>query len=260
MKNEQAFLAERQTGYVMSLLDVRKVKKIYGELTALSDASFTVTENEFHGLIGPNGSGKSTLLKCIAGAEIVTTGEIHFCDQQITYASPAARARAGLALKFQITAIMPTLSVFDNVLLAMQARSSLPNLIFSSSRRALHEPVMEMLKQFRLADRASDRASALSHGQQQWLETAMALSQKPRLLLLDEPTGGMSVEERRVTGELLQPIKSHCSIVIVEHDLDFIRDFSDRVTVLDQGAVLATGSVQEIQNNDKVQEVYLRRV
>ncbi len=101
-----------------------------------------------------------------------------------------------------------------------------------------------MLEQFRLVDRAHEPASALSHGQQQWLEIAMALAPEPKLLLLDEPTGGMSLEERRVTGELLQPIKQRCSLVIVEHDLDFIRDICDRLTVLDQGQILQTGSVQ----------------
>ena len=106
---------------------------------------------------------------------------------------------------------------------------------------------------------AFDAAAALSHGQQQWLEIAMALAGKPKLLLLDEPTGGMSLEERRVTGELLQPIKKHCSLVIVEHDLDFIRDICDRLTVLDQGKVLASGTVSEIQANKSVQEIYLRR-
>ena len=102
-------------------------------------------------------------------------------------------------------------------------------------------------------------AATLSHGQQQWLEIAMALAGKPKLLLLDEPTGGMSLEERRVTGELLQPIKKHCSLVIVEHDLDFIRDICDRLTVLDQGSVLDCGSVPEIQASKSVQEIYLRR-
>jgi ABC-type cobalamin/Fe3+-siderophores transport system ATPase subunit len=107
--------------------------------------------------------------------------------------------------------------------------------------------------------RAAYPASALSHGQQQWLEIAMALASEPKLLLLDEPTGGMSLEERRVTGELLQPIKKRCSLVIVEHDLDFIRDICDRLTVLDQGSVLDYGTVQHIQLSTKVQEVYLRR-
>src|SRR6202035_1218841 len=141
----------------------------------------------------------------------------------------------------------------------LQAQSSLFDLVFSRTRGVLHEQVMMMLNQFLLADRAHDAAATLSHGQQQWLEIAMALAGKPRLLLLDEPTAGMSLEERRVTGELLQPIKQHCSLVIVEHDLDFIRDICDRLTVLDQGSVLCCGTVQEIQSNPKVQEVYLLR-
>ena len=128
-------------------------------------------------------------------------------------------------------------------------RRRYPSLVFSRTRGVLHDRAMAMLEQFRLVDRAADPASALSHGQQQWLEIAMALAPEPRLLLLDEPTGGMSLEERRVTGELLQPIKKRCSLVIVEHDLDFIRDICDRLTVLDQGGVLDCGSVQHIQSS-----------
>ena len=138
-----------------------------------------------------------------------------------------------MSLKFQITSVLPSLTLYDNILLALQAQSSLIDLVFSRTRAALHEQVMTMLTQFRLANRAFEAAAALSHGQQQWLEIAMALAGKPKLLLLDEPTGGMSLEERRVTGELLQPIKQHCSLVIVEHGLDFIRDICDRLTVLD---------------------------
>jgi branched-chain amino acid transport system ATP-binding protein len=119
---------------------------------------------------------------------------------------------------------------------------------------------MKSLDQFRLSPRADDLAGELSHGEQQWLEIAMALAPKPRLLLLDEPTGGMSPEERRVTGELLLPIKSECALVIVEHDLDFIKHICDHLTVLDQGKVLDDGTVEEIENSKKVQEVYTSRV
>jgi branched-chain amino acid transport system ATP-binding protein len=241
------------------LLEASDVSKVFGKLTALDSAALTVEENEFHGLIGPNGSGKSTLMKCIAGAEIPTQGKIVFLGRDITAASPAERARAGMSLKFQITSVLPALSLYDNVLLALQAQTSLLGLVLSRTRRALHERVMGMLEQFRLADRADEPAAALSHGQQQWLEIAMALACEPKLLLLDEPTGGMSLEERRVTGELLQPIKRRCSLVIVEHDLDFIRDICDRLTVLDQGSVLDCGTVQDIQTSQRVQEVYLRR-
>jgi branched-chain amino acid transport system ATP-binding protein len=243
----------------MPLLEAKGIVKVYGKLTALDGAALFVNENEFHGLIGPNGSGKSTLMKCVAGAEQPTEGSVRFADQDITALSPSERARAGMSLKFQITSVLPTLTLYDNILLALQGRSSLIDLLLSRSRDALHDQVMAMLKQFRLADRAQDAAATLSHGQQQWLEIAMALACRPRLLLLDEPTGGMSLEERRVTGELLQPIKAHCSLVIVEHDLDFIRDICDRLTVLDQGRVLESGTVPEIQASKSVQEIYLRR-
>ncbi|MBI5263990.1 MAG: ABC transporter ATP-binding protein [Bradyrhizobium sp.] len=243
----------------MPLLEAAGIVKVFGKLTALDGAALTVGENEFHGLIGPNGSGKSTLMKCIAGAEMPTQGKVSFINSDITMLSPHVRARAGMSLKFQITSVLPTLTLYDNVLLALQARASLFDLVFSRTRGALHEQVITMLRQFRLADCAHDAAATLSHGQQQWLEIAMALAGKPRLLLLDEPTGGMSIEERRVTGELLRPVKRHCSLVIVEHDLDFIRDICDRLTVLDQGRVLASGTVPEIQASKSVQEIYLRR-
>jgi branched-chain amino acid transport system ATP-binding protein len=243
----------------MSLLELRQLNKHFGGLHVTNSVDLTLQAGEIHCLIGPNGAGKSTLMKCIAGAEVPTQGKVSSVNTDITAFTPTERARAGMSLKFQITSVLPTLTLYDNILLALQAQCSLLDLVLSRTRGALHDQVMSMLTQFRLADRAFDAAAALSHGQQQWLEIAMALAGKPRLLLLDEPTGGMSLEERRVTGELLQPIKQHCSLVIVEHDLDFIRDICDRLTVLDQGKVLASGTVSEIQANTSVQEIYLRR-
>ncbi|MFO7856543.1 MAG: ABC transporter ATP-binding protein [Paracoccaceae bacterium] len=244
----------------MALLEIRGVGKTYGVLRALDGVDVTVSAKSFHGLIGPNGSGKSTLLKAIAGAHYATEGTIVFDGTDITTATPAERSRRGLSLKFQITAILPELSVYDNVLLAQQAHRTLWDLLRSRSRAELHDDVMGWLERFRLADRADDLAEELSHGQQQWLEIAMALTQRPKLLLLDEPTGGMSPEERRATGRLLEPIREHCALVIVEHDLDFIRDICDRLTVLDNGRVLDDGTVEEIRNSKKVQEVYTTRV
>jgi branched-chain amino acid transport system ATP-binding protein len=242
------------------LLDVRGVSKNFGALRALDGVDVAVRSGTFHGLIGPNGSGKSTLLKAIAGAHFADAGTVTFDGADITRATPYERARAGMSLKFQITAVLPLLAVYDNVLLALQARQRAWALMRSTTRRALHGEVMAALERFRLEDRAADLAGELSHGEQQWLEIAMALAAKPRLLLLDEPTGGMSPEERRVTGELLAPIKSECTLVIVEHDLDFIREICDQLTVLDQGRVLGTGTVEEIQRLPKVQEVYTTRV
>jgi branched-chain amino acid transport system ATP-binding protein/urea transport system ATP-binding protein len=244
----------------MALLEVAGVSKRFGELRALDGVNLEVEAGQIHGLIGPNGSGKSTLMKCIAGALAPDSGTIRFADRDLTRAVPSERARAGLSIKFQITSVLPALSVYDNVLLALQSRDSLVSLLRSTTRRARHEAVTAALERFRLRGRADHLAGALSHGEQQWLEIAMALATEPTLLLLDEPTAGMSLEERRLTGELLVPIKARCAILIVEHDLDFIRDVSDVLTVLDQGAVLDSGPVESIQASPKVQEVYLTRV
>ncbi|MEI7967573.1 MAG: ABC transporter ATP-binding protein [Betaproteobacteria bacterium] len=241
----------------MSLLEARAVTKVFGALTALDHAELIVAPNEFHGLIGPNGSGKSTLLKCIAGAETPTSGSIRIAGSDITEATSQERSRAGLSIKFQITAILPQLSVYDNVLLSLQAGESMFALLASRSRRRLDEKVMDYLGRFRLADRRDDLAAELSHGQQQWLEIAMALAREPKVLLLDEPTAGMSPQERRATGELIAPIKAYCSLLIVEHDLDFIKDICDSLTVLDQGKVVATGPTARVQEDERVKEAYL---
>ncbi len=217
----------------MALLEVSGATKLYGQLRALDGVDLSVEVGTFHGLIGPNGSGKSTLLKSIAGAHFPTTGAIRFDGADITQLPPYQRARSGLSLKFQITAVLAELSVYDNVLLALQSLEGNWSLLFSRSRKRLDADVMHALERFRLADRADNLAGELSHGEQQWLEIAMALAPRPKLLLLDEPTGGMSPEERRVTGELLAPIRSECALVIVEHDLDFFKNICDRLTVLD---------------------------
>ena len=242
------------------LLEASGIGKSFGQLRALDGVGLAVSADEIHGLIGPNGSGKSTLLKCIAGAERPSQGRVLFAGRDITALPPSERARAGMSIKFQITSVMPALSVYDNVLLALQAHDRLRDLLTSRTRRGLDTQITEMLAAFRLDRRAAALAGELSHGEQQWLEIAMALATAPRLLLLDEPTAGMSLEERRVTGTLLRPIKARCAIVIVEHDLDFIRDICDVLTVLDQGRVIASGSVADIQANASVQEVYLTRV
>ncbi|MBO0711766.1 MAG: ABC transporter ATP-binding protein [Acetobacteraceae bacterium] len=241
------------------LLTVSGLSKRFGALQALEDVALRVAPASFHGLIGPNGSGKSTLLKAIAGAHLPDSGSIVLAGRNITRAPPYERARQGLSLKFQITAVLAELSVYDNVLLAHQSAQRPFALLASASRRGSDAAVMTMLGRFRLADRADELAGELSHGEQQWLEIAMALAPKPRLLLLDEPTGGMSPEERRVTGELLLRIKPECALVIVEHDLDFIKNICDRLTVLDQGRVLDDGTVDDIERSARVQEVYVSR-
>jgi branched-chain amino acid transport system ATP-binding protein len=252
--------ADRLVGDVVSLLEVTGVTKVFGALRALDGVDVAVEAGTFHGLIGPNGSGKSTLLKAIAGAHLPTGGTVRFDGQDITTSPPYQRARVGLSLKFQITAVLRELSVYDNVLLALQSGETAWSLVWSRTRRSLDGQIMQGLDRFRLADRADDLAGELSHGEQQWLEIAMALAPGPKLLLLDEPTGGMSPEERRMTGELLLPIKAECALVIVEHDLDFIKNICDHLTVLDQGRVLCDGTVREIEESPEIQRIYTSRV
>lgn len=242
----------------MNMLKVRGVRHSFGALVALNGVDLDVRAGQFHGLIGPNGSGKSTLLKCLAGAFTPDSGTVSLLGRDITSATPYERSRAGLSIKFQITSILPQLSVYDNMLLAFQAGDGIPAQIFSRSRRHLRGRIMAMLHRYRLASRENDLAGELSHGQQQWLEIAMAVSREPKVLLLDEPTAGMSPQERRATGELLLAAKDECPLLIVEHDLDFIRDICESLTVLDQGKVVATGPLHEVQANRRVREAYLK--
>jgi len=244
----------------MALLDVSRASKRYGDLLALDGIDLAVEAGRFHGLIGPNGSGKSTLLKCIAGAEIATDGEIRLDGTDITGMPGAERARRGLSIKFQITSVLNALTVYDNMLLSLQAEEALWPLVRSRTRRELDDRVMEMLARFRLEARTDELAGVLSHGEQQWLEIAMALARDPVLVLLDEPTAGMSPEERRATGELLEPLRGQAALLIVEHDLDFIKDLCDVITVLDQGRLLDQGTPQEIENSERVKDVYVSRI
>ena len=244
----------------MALLEATSVSKLFGKLRALDDVDLRVEAGRLHGLIGPNGSGKSTLLNAVAGVHLPSAGMIRFDGRDITSTPPYQRARAGLSLKFQITAVLQELSVYDNVLLSLQSSGSPWSLMRSATRSSLHRDVTRWLDRFRLSHRADVLAGELSHGEQQWLEIAMALAPRPKLLLLDEPTGGMSPEERRVTGDLLLSVKADCTLVIVEHDLDFIRNICDHLTVLDQGRVIGDGTVEEIGKSPRIKEVYTSRV
>ena len=242
------------------ILRTTGVSKSFGKFLALNNITAEFERGAITSIIGPNGAGKSTYFNLLSGAFAPTRGKVEFEGRDVTHLPQHRFAHLGIAKSFQITNIFPQLSVRENVRVGLQAfvsrydiwrpRASLPGLI---------EQADGLLAMVGLQDRRERRARDLAHGEQRALEIGMALAANPRLLLLDEPTGGMSLEERRVTGELLQPIKAQCSLVIVEHDLDFIRDICDRLTVLDQGRVLESGTVPEIQASKSVQEIYLRR-
>ena len=250
-------------GDVIVLLEARGVGKTFGALRALDGGGLDRRiRQSFHGLIGPNGSGKSTLLKAIAGAHFASSGTIVFAGRDITTRS-AVRARARRPEPEVPDHRGPARAVR---LRQRAARAAGAGQILSGAGAVGHagapctSAVMTCCSQrFRLdGARATISPACCRHGQQQWLEIAMALAREPKLLLLDEPTAGMSPQERRATGELLAPIKQHCSLLIVEHDLDFIKDICDTLTVLDQGQVVASGPTRAGRRTDKrVKEAYL---
>ncbi len=244
----------------MSILTVTNITKRFGLVTALADAGIDVRPHEIHGLIGPNGSGKSTLLHVIAGRALPDSGTVNLDGHDITSDHPTQRARKGLSIKFQLARVYREQTVTENLLLALQATTALPGLMLSRSRRRLTPQLDRLVGSFGLTDVRQRPAGELSHGQQQWLEIAMAMATGPKVLLLDEPTGGMSRQERIRTGELIRAAGERCAIVIVEHDLDFMRDLCHRITVLHQGRCVATGTPGEIEHDPRVAEVYLTRV
>jgi ABC-type uncharacterized transport system ATPase subunit len=242
------------------ILAASSVQKRFGPVTALADAGIEVEAGEIHGLIGPNGSGKSTLMHVIAGRTLPDSGTVVLDGSDITSDRPSARARKGLSIKFQLARIYREQTVEENLLLALQVSTSLAGLVFSRSRARLQPEIDRALADFGLTGVRTRPAGELSHGEQQWLEIAMAMATGPKVLLLDEPTGGMSPQERTRTGSLIRAAAQRCAVVIVEHDLDFIRGLCDRITVLHQGRRIATGTPAEIERDPDVAEVYLTRV
>src|ERR1700728_2659015 len=233
----------------MALVDVKGVTKRFGGLTAVSDVDLTVNAGEVHCLIGPNGAGKSTLFKLIVGLYPPTKGTIFFDSIDITEERPFARVQRGMSIKMQAPSVFKELPVRQNIQIALQGR-------FSGSERRAEED--RLLTQLNLAQDSGKLAGALSHGQQQWLEIGMALALRPQLLLLDEPTAGMSPEETFKTGERVKSFNAEgMTVLAVEHDMAFVRQIAQRVTVLHLGEVFARGSLETILQDEKVAEIYL---
>lgn len=244
----------------MKLLEAISVTKKFGALTAVDNASIFINQNEIVGLIGPNGSGKSTLLHTVCGRTIATEGQILLQGLDITKQDPQDRARAGMAIKFQLARIYLEKTVRENLLISLQAKETIWSQLRNKSLAKFEEKIISLADEFQLTEYLNEFAKSLSHGQQQWLEIAMAMASDPILLLLDEPTAGMSPKERADTAILIKKASKKCGILIVEHDLDFIKEICDRISVLHQGNIIATGTSAEIENDPKVKEVYLTRV
>jgi branched-chain amino acid transport system ATP-binding protein len=236
-------------GHILSL---RNVSKRFGGLRASDGIDLALNAGELRCIIGPNGAGKSTLFKLIMGQLAVSSGEIFFREENITALPMWRRARRGLSIKMQVPGIYPDLSARENLRIAAQLHVS---------RAALPEVIERWLTRIGLLDAGETPARFLSHGQQQWLEIGMALSAEPALLLLDEPTAGMGPEETRATGELVKSINADgTTVLVIEHDMEFVRQVAQRVTVLHYGRVFAEGSVAEIEQHEDVMRIYLGAV
>ncbi len=227
---------------------------------ALNKLSLSIDMGELRCVIGPNGAGKTTMMDVITGKTRADEGSAFF-GQTIDLArfSEAEIAHAGIGRKFQKPTIFEHHSVFENLELAMKADKRVRKTLFSVLRSEQKDRISENLKTIRLNDSADRVAGLLSHGQKQWLEIGMLLMQEPRLLLLDEPVAGMSDDETERTGELFLSLAGKHSLVVVEHDMAFVEKIARKITVLHEGSVLAEGSMQQVQNDPKVIEVYLGR-
>lgn len=224
---------------------------------AVNDLSFYVEPNECRVIIGPNGAGKTTVLDLICGRTKATSGAVGFKGQDLLKMREDQIVHAGVGRKFQTPSVYEDLSVFANLELSYPKGHGVFGALFFKRDQAVRERIEEIAEMIFLKDQLGQKAAYLSHGQKQWLEIGMLLIQDPELLMLDEPVAGMSVAERKKTAELLNRIIADRSVIVIEHDMGFVADIATRVTVLHQGKVLSEGSMDHVQNDPKVIEVYL---
>jgi branched-chain amino acid transport system ATP-binding protein len=241
------------------LLRVDNLTKRFGGLVATNSLSLDVHKGELHALIGPNGAGKTTFLSQLAGELHQNEGAIYFEGREITNWRTPQRVKSGLARSFQITQLLRDYSALDNVALAVQTRSGHSYHFWKDARKitAFRDEGRRHLARVGLGSRADIQVGALSHGEQKQLEVAIALATAPRLLLLDEPMAGLGTAECTRMIELLKVLKTEVTILLVEHDMDAVFALADRISVLVNGERIATGSAEEIRNNEQVRIAYL---
>ncbi len=241
-----------------ALLQIRGLHVSFDGFKAIDGVDVDAFAGEVHFLIGPNGAGKTTLVDVITGLTPASSGSVRFDGVELVGRPPQKIVRMGIGRTFQTATVVEALTVVENLDLAASFRMSIGGLL--RRRRGISEPVRSALQTTGLHDEAELAAGALSHGQKQWLEIGMLLVQDPRLLLLDEPVAGLSAEERTRTGELISVIAKQRTVVVVEHDMDFLRRFADVVTVMHEGRLMChRASVAEVQANQEIQEVYVGR-
>ena len=241
------------------MLQIRQLTKRYGGLLATDQLSLSLEAGELHAIIGPNGAGKTTLIAQLSGEVAPDSGAIEFDGHDITALLPAQRALRGLARSYQITSVFPEFSVLENVTLAMQAHRGHSFGFWTSmlAQPALVEPAMRAIAQAGLSQRCSSKVSELAHGERRQLELAMVLVAEPKLLLLDEPMAGMSHQESGNVVRTLQGLKGRYTMLLVEHDMDAVFALADRISVMVYGRIIASGTPDDIRNNEEVKIAYL---
>jgi len=251
----------RQPGVDIShdvILYLENITVSFDGFKALNDLTLYINAGELRCIIGPNGAGKTTMMDVITGKTRPDDGVAYFGQtMNLLEMSEPDIAEAGIGRKFQKPTVFESHSVFENLELAMSGNKRVWPTLHARLAAAQRERIDEVLGIINLQDRIHARAGALSHGQKQWLEIGMLLMQDPQLLLVDEPVAGMTPQETERTAELLNSLAGKHSVVVVEHDMEFVRSIARTVTVLHEGHVLAEGSMDEVQNNAKVKEVYL---
>ena len=241
------------------ILEVSGLTKFFGAVAASDALTFAVERGSIHGLIGPNGAGKSTTIAQLTGELRPDAGRIRFAGADITAWPVHRRAHAGLQRSYQITSLFPDFTAAENVALAVQARQGHSFRFLAPARRipSLREPALAVLGRLGLAAKADVPASRLGHGEQRQLELAMVLATRPKMLLLDEPTAGMSrTESRRMMG-ILRPLKGKVTVLLVEHDMDVVFALADAITVLVKGKAIVTGPPADVRANEGVRRAYL---
>jgi len=245
------------------VLETDGLTKRFGELTAVDHVDLAVERGEFRSVIGPNGAGKTTLFNCITGAMAPTSGTVTFDGEDITHLPSYERVRRGLGRSFQITNVFDGLTVRENVRLAAQSvheddiGAGAGLFRNKDSFEDISSHTTEVLDRIGLADRAAERAETLAYGDQRRLEIGIVLATDPSLVLLDEPTAGMSAQETRATMDLIDEVLFDRTLLLIEHDIDLVMRVSDRITVLTRGEVLASGIPEEIADDEAVRDAYL---
>lgn len=224
---------------------------------AVDSLNLYIDKNELHVVIGPNGAGKTTVLDLICGKTKASSGSIKFLNKELTNLAEHEIVRSGVGRKFQTPSIYENLTVFENLEVSYPyGRTVMGSLMFKRNEKVIKK-IHDIAKEIMLEDALDTESALLSHGQKQWLEIGMLLIQDPQLLMLDEPVAGMSVKEREQTADLLKRICKGRSVLVIEHDMDFVAQIAQKVTVLHQGKILAAGQMEKVQNDPKVIEVYL---